>query len=144
MVCFLYSIYETHHDILNSSLAIELVQNGKFHTMAIDILTCYLITLWARNSSPTLAFWSSRTFLHTGSIHAAMWLASCIKGNSMVSELLGYNPMLQNDHLKEEHLYKRSKNKSSHKKSGVKTRYFKIVSFTYSIKKTIMISPTVH
>jgi hypothetical protein len=31
MVCFLYSIYETHHDILNSSLTIELVQNGKFH-----------------------------------------------------------------------------------------------------------------
>jgi hypothetical protein len=52
--------------------------------------------------------------------------------------------MLQNDILKEEHLYKRSKNKSSHKKSGVKTRYFKIVGFTYSIKKTIMISPTVH
>ena len=31
MVCFLYSIYETHHDILNSSLTIELVQNSKLH-----------------------------------------------------------------------------------------------------------------
>jgi len=31
MVSFLYSIYESHHDIPNRSLTIELVQNGKFH-----------------------------------------------------------------------------------------------------------------
>jgi len=41
-----------------------------------------------------------------------------------------------NDNLKEEYLYKRPKRKSGHKKSGVKTRCFKMVSFTYSIHET--------
>jgi len=31
VVSFKYSIYETHHAIPNSSLTIELVQNGKLH-----------------------------------------------------------------------------------------------------------------